>query len=136
MLAGEVSTSAAEESFPERKDPGEKAVITFAAMQFRSRFGFIYPHDDGQVWLTTRRLVYRGGRGEVAVPLGAAADCGVLDMGPSIAPMVQIRGRDGSDLFRFSMDSGPLEFDIDGLALQLRWDEQTFVELFESLRRP
>jgi hypothetical protein len=33
------------------------------------------------------------------------------------------------------MGSGPIDYTVDGLALQLPWDERAFIELFESLRR-
>jgi hypothetical protein len=48
---------------------------------------------------------------------------------------VEIRGRKERALFRFSMGSGAIDFNVDGLTLQLQWDESAFIELFESLRR-
>jgi hypothetical protein len=135
MLAGEVATSTAEDSYPGHKARDEKIVITFPAMRVRSLFGFAYPDDEGQVWLTTRQLLYQGERGHVTVSLRDTAGCEVLDMGQAADSIVEIHGRDGSTPFRFIMGHGPMQYDLEGLALQLRWDEQAFAELFEALRQ-
>jgi serine/threonine protein kinase len=134
MLAGEISTSPAVDTYPRARAPGEEVVTTFGAVRIRSRFGFLYGHDEGQVWLTTEQLFYQGQRGQVAVRLREAAGCLLFDTGQG-GLIVEIQDRKGSDLFRFSMGRGPLQFEVDGLALQLHWDEDAFVELFESLRR-
>jgi serine/threonine protein kinase len=135
LLAGEVATPAAERSFPGRPAPGEKVVVTFGAVTVRSRFGFLYQHDEGQVWLTTAQIGFRGSRGDVIVPLKQASGARLLDLGTGGARAIEIIGHDRRDLLRFYMGHGPLEFTIQGLALQLPWDERRFVELFESLRR-
>ncbi|MDQ3856071.1 MAG: serine/threonine protein kinase [Chloroflexota bacterium] len=134
MLAGEVSTSPAAETYPFATAPDEEVVITFPAVQIRSRFGFLYGHDEGQLWLTTKQLVYQGQRGDVVVPLREAAGCQLLDTGQD-GSIIEIQDMSGSALLRFSITVAPLEFEGDGLALQLRWDESAFIELFESLRR-
>ena len=64
-----------------------------------------------------------------------ASGCKVLEMGKDGERAIEIRGRDGSELFRFSMGRGPIQFEVDGLTIELQWDETAFAELFESLRR-
>jgi hypothetical protein len=135
MLAGEVSTSTAQDSYPGRTAGDEKVVIAFPIVQVRSRFGFAYLHDEGQLWLTTRQLFYQGERGDVTVPLRDAVGCEVLDMGPVGEPVVEIHGRKDSTLFRFIMGRGPMEYVVDGMALELQWDEAAFSELFQALRQ-
>jgi hypothetical protein len=135
MLAGQVSTSTATDSYPATTVAGEKVVITFAALQIRSRFVFLYEHDTGQIWLTTRQLFYEGGRGDVSLPLRDTSGCDLADTGGGGNLMVEVKGKDRRDRFRFIMGSGPIDYTVDGLALQLPWDERAFIELFESLRR-
>jgi serine/threonine protein kinase len=134
MLAGEISTSTAEESFPDVKAAGEKIVITFAALQMRSRFGFLYERDSGQLWLTTRRVYYQGEKDTVSFRLAEAGSPELVDDGRG-SLLVEIQYGDRRREFRFIMGTGPIAFDVDGLALQLPWDEGAFIELFESLRR-
>ncbi|MDP9378563.1 MAG: serine/threonine protein kinase [Chloroflexota bacterium] len=135
LLAGEISTSGAEESYPEPRSSGEKVVVTFLAVQVRSRFGILYEYDSGQIWLTTARLLYEGNRGAVSIPLSRAAGCEVEDVGYAYGLLVVVRRRDRGKEFLFGMDSGPLGLEVDGLALQLRLDELSFAQLFESLRQ-
>ena len=134
MLAGEITTSTAKESIPVPLAAGEKAVITFAAVMVRTRFGFLYDEVDGQVWLTTRQIVFRGGREQIVVPLETSTGCELADMGQGNL-VVEINGSDGSPVLRFYMDSSPMEFQVDGLTVPVQWDERAFAELFESLRR-
>ena len=135
MLAGEMSTSAAENSYPMTRQANEKVVMTFSALRIRSRFGFMYEQGSGQIWLTTRQLYYRGDGGDAQVALRDAGPISILDIGYGADPLVEIRRRDGREALSFSMASAPLELTVDGLALQLPWDEDAFAELFESLRR-
>jgi hypothetical protein len=135
FLEGEVSTAAAEDSFPETKRPGEKVALTFAAIQLRTRFGFLYERDAGQIWLTTRRLVYAGDRDGVSLALRDTTGAEIVLVGQDGALAVAVHGQNKPDLFRFRMASGALDFTLEGLTLSLQWDEEAFIELFESLRR-
>lgn len=134
MLAGEMSTSAAENSYPLTRQGNEKVVMTFGALRIRTRFGFMYEQDSGQIWLTTRQLFYRGNRGTVEVALREAGRITILDTGYGVDPLVEIRRKDGKEALSFTMASAPLELTVDGLALQLPWDVDAFAELFENLR--
>jgi len=134
MLAGEISTSTAEQSLPVEPAAGEKAVITFSAVMVRSRFGFFYEEDEGQIWLTTRQIIFRGNRSDAVIMLATAGASGVLDMGQGEL-IVEVDSADDAAPLRFYMGSGPTEFAVDGLTIELQWDEQAFVELFESLRQ-
>jgi len=133
MRAGEVSTSSAEESFPESRSADEKIVITFPVIQVRSRFGFLYERDGGNVWLTTRRLVYEGDRDTMSLELADTQPARVLDGGQG-SPVVEIGTADRRREFRFVMGSGPIAFEVERVTLQLQWDESAFAELFQSLR--
>lgn len=131
MVAGEVSTSVARQSYPEPLAAGERVVVTFRAVRLRTRMAVFEEQDEGQIWLSTRQLVFRGERGNVIITLANVGSCSTQAGDPAL---VGIFGKDDTEQLRFRWVNEPLEMVINGLALQLPWNVQAFAELFESLR--
>ena len=134
MLAGQVSTEDAKRSFPRQIEAGEEVITTFTAVVVRSRFGFYYRHDGGQGWLTSRQLLFKGNKGEIAIRLAESSACVVFDASAESEAIAEIRGHDGKDLLRLQVAEAPIELLVDGLAVSVPWNADAFAELFESLR--
>ena len=133
LCAGEISP--AEGSFPGPKAGDENVVVTFGAVQIRSRLGFHYEYDSGQIWLTTKRLVYQGERSSENILLAETDGCELGDLMHGYDAVVTIRREVWGTPFSFGMDVGTLDLEVEELPLRLTWDENSFAQLFTSLRR-
>lgn len=133
LCAGEVSP--AEGSYPGPKAGGENVVVTFGAVQIRSRLGFHYEYDRGQIWLTTKRLLYQGDRSSENMLLAETGGCELEDVMHGYGAVVTILREGWGKPYSFGMDVGTLDLEVEGLPLRLPWDENSFAQLFTSLRR-
>lgn len=138
LLAGEVSLADAA-AFPEPPEPGESLILALSAARYRRTWASYHDVDTGTLWVTTRRLRYRGGRGDIAIPLANIRGWGTerWDEGSDREQdVVTIRPSSGKQVaFGFRTAAQQVEATVDGLLLRLRLDGKRFVELCEALRR-
>ncbi|MDQ3327388.1 MAG: serine/threonine protein kinase, partial [Chloroflexota bacterium] len=88
LCVGEISP--AEGTYPGQKSRDENVVVTFAAAQIRSRLGFHYEYDSGQIWLTTERLLYHGERSSEEILLAETGGCELEDVMQGYGAVVTI----------------------------------------------
>jgi hypothetical protein len=138
LLAGEVSLADAA-AFPEAPEPGETVVLAFPAARYRRTWASYHDVDTGTLWVTTRRLRYRGGRGDATIPLATIQGWGTerWDGGSAREQDVVTIRRSGGKQVAFGLRAAAqqVEATVDGLLLRLRLDGKRFVELCEALRR-
>ena len=139
LLAGEVSLADAA-TIPDSPEQGEAVILGLPAARYRRTWASYHDVDTGTLWVTTRRLRYRGGRGEVTIPLATIRDCEIArwdEKTDRAQDVVTIRRSDGEKqiAFGFRASAQIVESTVDGLLLRLRIDGKHFVELCEALRR-
>jgi hypothetical protein len=138
LLAGEVSLVDAA-TFPGSAEPGESIILALPAARYRRTLVSYHDVDTGTLWVTTRRLHYRGGRGDATIPLASIRGWGTerWDEGSDRQRDVVTIRRSGEKQIAFGLGAAAqrVEATIDGLPLRLRLDGKRFVELCEALRR-
>lgn len=139
MLAGEVSLVQARD-YPDRLTDAEAVVVALAATRYRRTWVSYHGIDTGTLWVTTRQLRYRGGRGDGSIPLSAirAWETERWDGGTAEEQdVVTIRRSDGGqDLtLGFRSSAQAVAATIDDLTIEVRLDPARFTELCEALRR-
>jgi hypothetical protein len=138
LLAGEVSLVDAA-TFPDATEPGESLILELTAARYRRTLVSYHDVDTGILWVTTRRLHYRGGRGDATIPLTTIQGWGTerWDAASDKEQDVVTIRRSGEKQIAFGLRASAqiVEATVDGLLLRLRLDGKHFVELCEALRR-
>ncbi len=139
MLAGEVSL-VREQDYPGRRADGEVVVVALPVTRYWRTWVSSHAIDSGTLWVTTRRLQYRGAHGEATIPLTAVRDWGTerWDTGtPKEQDILTVRRSDGEKdtTFAIGADAQIVAATVDDLAVEVRLDAAHLTELCEALRR-
>jgi hypothetical protein len=135
LLAGEIGDPEAEQSLPGKKAGGEQVLARLAADQYKQNKDQFDRYDTGHLWITTKRLLFQGKRGNVPIPIDKVSFCGAQPQAGGPAELVTVRRRDRAKPLLF-VTEGQIAATIGGLALKLQWSARHFVELVNSLRKP
>jgi len=139
LLAGEVSLAGSAD-YPARLADGEVVVLALATTRYRRTWVSDHPIDTGTLWVTTRYLRYRGGRGDVTIPLATIREWSTERWDGGTATerdAVTLRRSDGekAPTFGFRPAEQVVEATIEGLSFRVRLDADHLVTLCESLRQ-
>ena len=135
LLAGELSDPAAEQSFPGKKAGGEQVLARLAADQYKQNKDRFDRYDTGHMWITTKRLLFEGKRGNVPIPIDKISFCGLQPQTGIPAEITAVRRRDRARPLLF-VTQGQIAVTVGGLELTLQWSARQFMELVNSLRKP
>ncbi len=135
VLTGELGDPAAETSYPERKAGGEQVLVRLAAEQWKQTRDGFDRSDGGELWITTRRIVFHGRRGNVLIPVDKVTYCGIQAQTAVPEEIVAVRRRDRARPLFFAA-KGEISATIAGLPLRIEWSAGHFVELANRLRQP
>ena len=139
LLAGEVSLANAADTYPDSVGADETVVLALPAARYRRTWASNHDIDTGTLWVTSRRLRYRGERGDATIPLVAIREWATErwdERSVKEEDVVIIRRSDDNKTIAFGFRPAEqlLEVSIDSLTLGLRIDAGRFVELCEALR--
>ncbi len=133
VLAGRYSDPASERSYPITRPPNEKVIVAAPTRQFKENKDGVYEFDKGQLWITSTKIFFQGGRGNVNIPLDKVNECSARS-GWNQPELIAVRREDRVKPLLFASDVN-LNVTIEGITVDLPFKVQNFVELVNKLRK-
>jgi hypothetical protein len=138
LCGGEVSLVDSA-TYPDPLGETEAVIVALDVRRYRRNWVSYRDVDTGTLWITTRRLRYRGERGDVDIPLAAIRGWATERWDGGTAKeqdVVTIRGVDADKQVAFGIPPAAQRIGttVDGLPLQVRLDADRFVALCKALQ--
>jgi serine/threonine protein kinase len=126
LVAGEHGSPDAGRNYPGRTTSGETVALNVPTTQYRSRASGWYAYDDGQLWVTSKKLFFHGARSNMSIPFDKLSGCAVN------GTMLQIGRWDRERPLYFVVNNAAVHMNLAGLPLQFNVDARAVSELIQA----